>query len=120
MEESSEEKNKKLLAIQSENFSLKVKNLKETKCLKGRSAAVFQLRSDVVGSRNIASEPSAVKDHLTDQLVTTVDEIKRVSLSYCVNLLTNRPPKETYEEDLAMKNLLHEAHMNEKVDDDIF
>jgi len=47
-----------LLAKQSEISTSKVSGLVETKCLKGRSAAVFQLRTDVLGGKNTAVEPS--------------------------------------------------------------
>ena len=58
-------------------------------------------------------------DPETNQLVSSADEIKRVSLTYCTNLLTNRPAKEDYKEDLDMKNQLHDVHMDEIIDDDI-
>ena len=92
-----------LLEKQSEIFTSKVSRLVETKCLKGRYAAVFQLRTDVLGGKNIAVEPSLMTDPQSNQLVSSADEIKRVSLTYCTNLLTNRPAKEDYKEDFTSR-----------------
>ena len=39
-----------------------------------------------------------IKDPATNNEVTDVEEIKRISLKYCVDLLTNRDPKEGYED----------------------
>ena len=58
-------------------------------------------------------------DPHTNQLVSSAEDIKCVSLNDCTNLLTNRPPKNEYKEDLEMKNLLHDAHMQEVIEDDI-
>ena len=39
------------------------------------------------------NEAVAVKNPKTGKLVTNVHDIKKVSLDYCKNLLTNREPK---------------------------
>ena len=67
--------------------------LKELKSKKGKSASVLSLKEKVLGSKKAKQEPAVVKDPDTNKLVTDVDEIKRVSLKYCVDLLTNRKPK---------------------------
>ena len=54
--------NLSLLSKQSSNFSEKVKRLKDTRCAKGRAAAVFQLKEDVLGAKAIPPEPSAITD----------------------------------------------------------
>ena len=38
-------------------------------------------------------------------------EIKSVSLKYCVDLLTNREPKDKYKRIMDMKNELHDIRM---------
>ena len=47
------------------------------------------------------------------------NEIKKASVEYCKELLTNRPPKAEYEEDLAWKRKIHEIRMKEINDDEI-
>ena len=47
------------------------------------------------------------------------EEIKRVSLRYCVKLLTNRAPKEQYSQQFALKESLHWLRMQEVIENDI-
>ena len=47
-----------------------------------------------------------------------MNEIKEVSLDYCVKLLTNRKPKDEYSDDIKLKNLVHDARMKLSSDDD--
>ena len=86
---------------------------------KRKVCSSFSIRSDVLGGRDAAVEPSLVTDPHTNQLVSSAEDIKCVSLKYCTNLLTNWPPKNEYKEDLEMNNLLHDAHMQEVIEDDI-
>ena len=44
-------------------------------------------------------------------------EIKKVSLDYCSDLLTNRNPKVQFVEDILMKELVHTIRMNDHSDD---
>ena len=46
-------------------------------------------------------------------------EIKRVSLKYCVSILTNKEPKEEYRDQFKLKEELHKVRMLEVVEDDI-
>ena len=56
-------------------------------------------------------------DPITSEELVTRGKIKEASLNYCVDLLTNRSPKAGFEEDVKLKDLIHEARMKE-VDDD--
>ena len=58
-------------------------------------------------------------DPASGEEVTTPEEIKRVSLQYCKDLLTNRKPKDEYAEDYMMKEFVHDVRMTEKIEDDI-
>ena len=58
-------------------------------------------------------------DPKTKLEVTTPEDIKRVSLEYCSNLLTNREPKEEYTEDIRMKKLIHQIRLGEEANDDM-
>ena len=110
--------NNSLLSKQSDLFKEKIMKLKETKSVKGKAAAVFQLRDDVLGGKDSSSEPSVMTDPCSKKMIHSPEEIKSVSLRYCKNLLTNRPAREPYEEDLAMKDMLHYHHLNEIVAND--
>ena len=60
-----------------------------------------------------------VKDPETEVEITDPAEIRKVSLAYCVNLLTNRAPKEDFKEEVDLKILVHDARMKEILEDDI-
>ena len=57
-------------------------------------------------------------DPVTNEALVTRGKIKEASLNYCVDLLTNRSPKAGFEEDVKLKDLIHEARMKEVHDDD--
>ena len=46
------------------------------------------------------------------------DEIKKVILNYCTNLLTSNPPEEQYKSVVNEKENLHKLRMKENVSDD--
>ena len=87
------------------------------KNVKGNSAAVFRVKERVLGSRKSSADPSAIKDPSTGKLFFHPSGIKKVSVQYCKELLTNRAPKEEFEEDLKWKQLVHSVRMKEENDD---
>ena len=78
---------------------------------KGRSASVFKLKEIIVGSKKQKQEPSSVKDPKSNKEVFDVAEIKKKTLDYCVDLLTNRPPRDDYINDVESKNSIHDVRM---------
>ena len=60
-----------------------------------------------------------MKDPKTKDTLTNRNEIKQASLNYCVELLTNRSPKEGYEEETRMKDLIHSLRMEENLENDV-
>ena len=93
--------------------------LKDMKTNKGRAATVFNLKDKIVGSKKQQQEPAVIIDPSTKKSVTDTEEIKRISLKYCVDLLTNREPKEGFEEIIAMKRNVHKERMKEIIDEEI-
>ena len=91
-------------------------NLRESK---GKTAALFQLKNKVVGSRKASQEPTTIIDPDSGAVVFTPNKIKETILKYCKNLLTNRMPHKDYEEDIEIKRVLHKKRMDEKVENDI-
>ena len=108
-----------LIKKQRAAFEQELESLRMLKNSKGMSAAVFNLREKVVGPKAAKQEATVVIDPKKNSEVTSPDEIKRVSLQYCVDLLTNRKPKEDFEDDLWWKQIVHNMRMEERFEDDI-
>ena len=108
-----------LLKIQRETFEKELKDIKELKNAKGKSAAIFKVKGKIVGPKASAQEATILTDPKTGAEVSTPDDIKRVSLQYCKDLLTNREPKEEFIEDVLLKELVHCARMSESIENDI-
>ena len=109
----------KLVSKQRKNLEKEISAIKEMKNKKGRAAAVFNLKERVLGSKKAKQEAAVIRDPVTDKIVTDVNEIKRISLKYCVDLLTNRPAREGYEELISKKKEVHEKRMNEVIENDV-
>ena len=92
------------------NFEKEIRSLKKTSTAKGKSAAVFQLRDRVLGSKKSEPEATVLKDPKTGKLVDSPDEIKKVSLQYCRDLLTKRPPRNGYKNVIERKKKLHKKN----------
>ena len=108
-----------LLLKQREAFEKELDDIRDLKNSKGTSAAVFSLRERVVGPKTLGQVATAIIDPKTKLEVSEPEEIKRVSLQYCVDLLTNRKPKAEYEEEFNLKKIIHRVRMEEIIEDDI-
>ena len=108
-----------LLKIQRETFEAELESIREMKSSRGRSAAIFNTKDKIVGKKATAPEAVVLFNPRTKEEVNTANDIKKVSLQYCTDLLTNRKPKVQYEEDILMKELIHEIRMQEVIKDDI-
>ena len=86
--------------------------------IKGRSASVFKLKEMIVGSKKQKQEPSSVKDTKSNKEVFDVDNIKKKTLEYCVDLLTNRQPRDDFLNDVESKNSIHDVRMEIRNADD--
>ena len=84
-----------LMDIEKDRLDRDVKYLENLHKNKGKAAAVFGLRDKVLGKRKVAQEQIVLKDPSTGAVVNTPEEIKRVSLSYLVNLLTKNAGNST-------------------------
>ena len=106
-----------LLTKQREAFSKELDELRNMKKSKGKAAVVFNLKEKIVGTKAVASEAVVIIDPKTKAEVSNQNEIKRVSLEYCSDLLTNRSPKAGFEEDILMKEFIHKFRMVEDYND---
>ena len=110
---------KEVLSTQRMKLEKEIEALKNMKSKKGKSAVIFNLKDRIVGKKKTIQEPTTMVDPETKEDLKTREKIKEASLSYCVDLLTNRSPKPGFEEDLMLTDLIHEKRMREKVDNDV-
>ena len=109
----------KLVGKQRENLEKEIAALKDVRNKKGKAAAVFNLKERVLGSTKAKQEAAVIRDPATGKIVTDVEEIKNISLKYCVDLLTNRPARDGYKELIQIKKNVHEKRMKEVVENDV-
>ena len=79
---------------------------------------MFKLKERIVGSKAVGTEAVIIVDTKTKVEVDDPNEIKRVALDYCSDLLTNRQPKPGFEEDILAKEFIHTIRMNYRSCDD--
>ena len=103
-----------LLKKQREAFEKEMNHLRDLKGTKGNAALVFKLREKIVGTKAVVSEAVAIVDPESNIEVKTPADIRRASLQYCCELLTNRKPCEEFMEDIHMKEVIHRLRMNEE------
>ena len=77
------------------------------------------MKEKVLGGKKENEGPAVVRDPKTKALVFHPSAIRRVSVKYCKDLLTNRKPSEEFRDDIEWKKRVHEVRMNEKLNDDI-
>ena len=83
---------------------------------RGNVAAVFKLKEAIVGNKKVTQEPTTLIDPVTKLEVDSVEGIKRISLEYCKNLLTNREPRKGFEDIVRNKINIHNERMKEVVE----
>jgi hypothetical protein len=114
------EKAKELLAKQStkmESEILRVKGMKQ-----GRTGSVFKMREIIGGKKKAKKEAHAVKDSESGEMVVSNEEIKRVTLKYCLNVLKNNEPEDKFKNLVELKEQVHQMRMkdnNNETEDDI-
>ena len=96
-----------------------IKHLEEIYRTKGKLVSIFHLKDKILESKKIPHEQVVIVDPNSNQPVYSAKEIKRVTLEYCVSLLTNAEPKEKYKDLIKYKEEIHNVRMRETIDDDI-
>ena len=125
----SEKKNAKLEAIDMEMYSLLKKSEEEKlerdmkhpekiKTTKGKVAATFKSKDDILRRKKTSQEQVVLKDPDTGKEVSNPEAIKAVSLKYCVDLLTKIPPSGEYKDHVESLKERHLRRMQEVVEDD--
>ena len=85
---------------------------------KGKVGRVYAMKKIVNGSKNEAQEPVAIKDPSTNQLVVSPEEIKKVTLKYCVDNLRKNERDEKGKREDDIKQKVHEIRMKEKKEEE--
>ena len=106
--------NKEILKEQKSDFEKKVEQLKVTQSGKGRCAAIYSLKNEVVGRKKEGQVATTLIDPETNEEISDRNQIKKASLRYCVDLLTNRDARPGFEDDIEFKNLVHVKRMEIK------
>ena len=91
----------------------------EISSTKGKSASNLKLIDEFFGKNKQPQDPIVLKDPDTGKQVVTPEEIKKVSLNYCKNLLNNKDPKEAYVDHVKHMELMHDIRMRETIEDDL-
>ena len=99
-----------------EDLDSEIDKFRRMKNKRGTVAAVFKLKEAIVGNKKVTQEPTTLIDPVTKLEVDSVEGIKRISLEYCKNLLTNREPREGFEDIVRNKINIHNERMKEVVE----
>ena len=112
IEKEDTEKAKYLLARKSDKIDTEIKKVKSLK--QGRTGSVFKMRELVRGEKKGKQEAHAVKDNETGEMVISNEEIRRVSLKYCLDVLKNNEPDDELKELVKLKEQVHRMRMLEQ------
>ena len=104
-----------ILRVQSQLIEDAINKIKYEK--HGRVTNVFKMRELVAGPRKQQQEAHAVKDPKTGTTVVSSEEIKRVNLEHCVNVLRNNVLKEEVKELQKFQSNLHDRMMEDNSDE---
>ena len=77
---------------------------------------LFHLKEKIVGSKDAGSEAVTVIDPKSNIASKNAVEIRKISVDYCHQLLTNRQPNEGFQMDIEMNKYIHEWRMNDIID----
>ena len=111
-----DEKAKQLLQQQSNLIEDAINKIKAGK--QGRVTNVHKMRELISGPKKQQQEAHSVKDPKTGKVVVSTEEIKRVNLEHCLNVLKNNEPKDDVKELLKYESKLHDLMMIDTTDGD--
>ena len=112
--ESEEAKADKIFKRQAQELEEAINNLKAAKF--GKVTNVFKMAEVVGGAKKQKEEAHGIVDPETKEVVVATEEIKRVSLAHCVQVLQNNPVEPEAELFVKLESVMHEAVMNDDTD----
>ena len=99
-----------LLKRQSQRMEEQILKIKSKN--QGRAVNVFKMKDIIMGSKKCGQEATAIQDPKTGDLVVANEQIKEVTLAYCVDNLKKQYDKDQYN----LKKMLHELRMEDDND----
>ena len=108
-----EEKAKQLLENQMKQVDTAVKHIEESGLHK--VGKIFKISKEIKGIDKGTSQANAIKHPTSGKLIVEKEEIKKISLEYCMQVLTKNKPDKEYETMAKMKQILHEKRMEMKI-----
>ena len=100
-----------LVKKQSEGLQKEVGYLLDAKRKGGTSAALFKLKNKVLGPKSPPNDAVIIVDPTDGCEIDTAHGIRKVTLEYCTNLLTNREPVPDFIEEISTKQSIHSERM---------
>jgi hypothetical protein len=101
-----EEINVCILRRQSERMEKEILEVKQNQT--GRVGKVFKMKAKVTGNKKSGTEPHAIIDPNSGDLLVTNKEIRDATLAYCVDNLRNRKPDPEVENLVNIKMMINE------------
>ena len=108
----------KILEKQKKNLNKEIDNLKLHENKKGKTATIFKIKKNIVGDEHEGNNSVSMKHFRTKEQLFNNEEINEAALEYCIELLSNREPKDNYKKNIEFLNKIHEVRMNEKIEND--
>ena len=109
---SEEADNHELIKRQSQKMEDEIIRVKSQNL--GRVGSIFKMKEVINGPKKGGQEPTAIKDPITGELVVSNEEIKKVTLAYCVDNLTKKSTDKDVEKEKEMRKTVHELRMKEE------
>ena len=107
-----EDTNEELLRKQSSKIENEILRIKSMNL--GRTGNVFKMKEVINGPKKGSQAPTAIKHPISGELIVANEEIKNVTLAYCVDNLTKQHKDETVVKGLELKQFLHNLRMKEE------
>ena len=63
-----------------------------------------------------ATQAHSIKHPVTGHLIVNQDEIRKVSIQFCQEVLKKNDPEKDYKDIVEMKDIVHKKRMNEHID----
>ena len=109
---SEEADNHELIKRQSQKMEDEIIRVKSQNL--GRVGSIFKMKEVLNGPKKGGQEPTAIKDPITGELVVSNEEIKKVTLAYCVDNLTKKSTDKDVEKEKELRKTAHELRMKEE------
>ena len=110
------ERDRNLIKKQSAKIEEQILQIKSQNL--GRVGNVFKMRDAINGPKKGGQEATAIRNPQNNELIVSNEEIKEVTLKYCVDNLTKQPEDSSVVKGLEIKRFLHELRMEEADDEE--